>query len=224
MGCDIHVGVEVLREEFEGATNHQHALAKVSRGRRWKNIPPPTITLFKNADGSDYTGTYWYWGRNYRLFALLADVRNDYSITPIDMPRGLPVDMDPETEDDLSDEHSQTWFLLSELLAASDQQILVPGVVTLDEYEILRKGGPSPTSWARSIFGGGIVTISEQQANDILDGKADRDAGVDYRVDTTWTDTLADTLSEWAEFLDRIKPLSETGDFTDVRVVMDFDS
>ena len=37
-----------------------------------------------------------YSGRNYRLFAVLAGVRNDYGIRPIAKPRGVPDDVSPK--------------------------------------------------------------------------------------------------------------------------------
>lgn len=78
-----------------------------------------------------------YDGRNYSLFAMLADVRNGVGfagsdtgvpVTPIDKPRGLPDDVSPairkESDDWGVDGHSHSFFTLAELLAVDwDQKI-----------------------------------------------------------------------------------------------------
>lgn len=81
-------------------------------------------------------------GRNYALFAALANVRNYGDITPISEPRGLPEDF--ETDGDevklaYSDgkvwmgDHSYTWLTLEELLDWDGwDQKLDDG--TLEEY------------------------------------------------------------------------------------------
>lgn len=65
-------------------------------------------------------------GRNYALFAALADVRNYGGITPIDQPRGLPADFEVNAQGGVEamygqanvwmGEHSFTWFTLDELI------------------------------------------------------------------------------------------------------------
>ncbi len=87
-----------------------------------------------NVDEWNKRGYWWtvphekrlYDGRNYRLFSVLADVRNwydtPYEILPIlEENRGLPKDIDPElfekTNDFILGEcHSCSWLTLKELL------------------------------------------------------------------------------------------------------------
>jgi len=77
----------------------------------------------------DYdNGIYWevpykrsfYSGRNYYLFAILADVRNDGSVEPISQPRGIPEDCSYPYKLLLDrwgmDAHSESYFTLEELL------------------------------------------------------------------------------------------------------------
>lgn len=71
-----------------------------------------------------------YSGRNYGLFAILADVRNGRGFAgvkigeptkPIDEPRGVPEDASPEYVAEVEtwggDGHSHSWFTLAELMA-----------------------------------------------------------------------------------------------------------
>lgn len=113
MGCDIHMGFEKRRDV----------------GWPWEAFAPSRT---RNGVSLGYTG-----GRNYALFALLADVRNYYDITPLDRPRGYPADMSDRIRRSVNDEssfeadeeefdglpigppdgHSASWFTLKELLA-----------------------------------------------------------------------------------------------------------
>lgn len=100
MGCDIHMYVE----------------KKVDN--RW--YPVKSDNPFQKGDQKPVKGyaDWLYAGRNYRLFALLADVRNSGGIEPLDSPRGLPNDASKKIRDvfieDL-DGHSHSYFTLREL-------------------------------------------------------------------------------------------------------------
>ena len=113
--------------------------------------------------------------RNYRAFAILADVRNGYGfagfstgevVVPISEPRGLPEDISPELRekierevadvDDNQDEdwfwlgeHSFSWVTLKELMDYDlDAPIQVCGYVSTDEAQRYRQSGEVPRSWA----------------------------------------------------------------------------
>ena len=62
----------------------------------------------------------FYKGRNYYLFSVLADVRNDGSMDPISQPRGIPEDASYPYKMLLKtwegDYHSASYFTLEELL------------------------------------------------------------------------------------------------------------
>lgn len=75
------------------------------------------------------SGKWEHWGapdinRNYALFALMADVRNDGTIKPICQPKGLPKDIHLLTKLDYnrakSDYHSMSWFGIDEIKKLSD--------------------------------------------------------------------------------------------------------
>ena len=61
-----------------------------------------------------------YNDRNYRLFAILANVRNHFNIIPIDCPRGLPKDISNVVFEEYKSygisAHSASYFTFRELL------------------------------------------------------------------------------------------------------------
>lgn len=132
MGCDIHIYVEKKNN------NQWEAMA---RPEDWKY----GFDKFRN----------WFWyERNYDLFAILADVRNPGDLEPIALPRGLPDDVSdlvsraaPGT---IETPHSHSWFSLQELLSwdwdkpAGEKR----GYVLIEDAEAYRRSGIIPTSYA----------------------------------------------------------------------------
>ena len=134
MGCDIHLYVE--RRE-----NGQWVSAD-----KWTPNP--------------YYENRFYTGRNYELFAMLADVRNSGGITPIAAPRGLPADVSPEVKGEsdrwASDGHSHSWLTIAELNAYNWQQpVKYEGCVDAENYLKWKTFG-EPESWCGSVGGGGV--------------------------------------------------------------------
>ena len=113
MGCDIHLYVErkkVIDDEW----------ASVDEWGPDEDYPECLTVDWRN---------HFYRDRNYRLFAILADVRNGYGfagcdtgerLIPIAEPRGLPEDVSDlvRAESDYlgGDGHSHSWLTLAELL------------------------------------------------------------------------------------------------------------
>lgn len=153
MGCDIHMRAEV-REASE-----------------WR----PVGAVFDSGWREDKTAEPWD-GRNYDLFAILADVRNGHGFAgiptgdgfnPIAEPRGIPEDAAPESREFLEsydvDGHSHSWHTLADLLAYDWEQVTRRcGVIPAEEYERRQKSGESPEAWSGGISGRGIVTFSEE--------------------------------------------------------------
>lgn len=109
MGCDIHMFVEVRRDgEWQSAD-------KWAPYKYWEESDgTPRLTV--NYDDQRYTS------RNYVLFAVLADVRNNRvepRVAPICDPRGLPNDCDPRVKAEADcwegDAHSHSWLTMAEL-------------------------------------------------------------------------------------------------------------
>jgi hypothetical protein len=110
MGCDIHFYVE----------------KKNKAGTKW--VSADVWEKDDNYVHVPYEKRY-YSGRNYNLFAILADVRNGSGFAgcktgegfnPISQPKGLPDDVSKEmkqaSEGMGGDGHSHSWFTLRELL------------------------------------------------------------------------------------------------------------
>jgi len=109
MGCDIHVRLEKLMT--------------IKEKEKWINCDNWTFNPYFG-EYSDETIEYevneFYDGRNYELFALLADVRNYGDIIPISKPKGVPLDMHYRTREEYEswecDAHSASWYTFGELI------------------------------------------------------------------------------------------------------------
>lgn len=130
-----------------GADIHSRAEAKWGDG--WETIEDALwrAPYFRDDEPVDFWNVPYtkepFRGRNYALFALLADVRNYWDITPIDLPRGVPLDASKgwQTEVDYwgSDLHSMSWFTYDELKAVRQdlRGDVVFGDGTSESYEDL---------------------------------------------------------------------------------------
>lgn len=91
MGADIHFHIEVMLTAPEGTEQ---------KDMKWEHYASPSIN------------------RNYRLFAYMADVRNNGRVVPLSQPKGLPNDISAITKLDYGngiDYHSASWFGVPEI-------------------------------------------------------------------------------------------------------------
>lgn len=110
MGCDIH------------------ALAEVRKNGKWQAVTDEVFPeVYYNPDSkSEYFHREFtadpYSGRNYFLFAMLADARNHHDLVPFSELKGVPDDASPEwlkeVDDWGGDMHSMSWYTLRELQEA----------------------------------------------------------------------------------------------------------
>lgn len=168
MGCDIHPRVEEKKPDG-----------------KWVDITdflclhyPEVITIINH--------------RNYTVFSVLANVRNNGDINPIDDPRGFPEDSiyygseytgykipQPKGQLDLlsyeegysSEEddtiflgdHSHSWVGLEELLDYDwDQTFEDSGWVDMESYRSMGKV-TIPKSWCGDIGGGGVEKVTNEE-------------------------------------------------------------
>lgn len=127
MGCDCHFFTErkTSSNNYKGpkdlSEDRNTKIEEIIEGR-------PVEERWVSADEWVFQDGYWavpysqefYNGRNYYLFSILADVRNDGSVEPIDYPRGIPEDCSSGyayiTRQWDGDGHSHSYFTLKELL------------------------------------------------------------------------------------------------------------
>ncbi|OBZ16384.1 MULTISPECIES: hypothetical protein [Bacillales] len=114
MGTDIHVYIEQ-----KTIKNDNPLMTHWISVDEWINHP-----CF---EAMEVRKKYWT-DRNYLLFAILANVRNRYSIQPISLPKGLPDDVSPEVKNESDEEngdaHTRSWLSLKELLEYDWQQTM----------------------------------------------------------------------------------------------------
>jgi hypothetical protein len=216
MGTDIHTYVEVKKDDG------------------WTVLTP---LYTQEGDEDEIFERRWnhplnYNGRNYNLFAFLADVRNGYGfagvstheplkpITP--KRRGVPEDMseDLQREWEMYEGHSPSHLTLTELREGDwDQPVNRTGLVDSDNYTLLKEKG-LPSSWCGGYSGPNIS--NEEMEKRIKSG--DLDDWPKTRV--YWSSTLRDNCSDFLEeFVPRLDELAEEhGGSDNVRIVFWFDS
>lgn len=219
MGCDIHIWIE---KRVNGA---------------W--IPAETYS--EEGDDPHYQSDI-YQGRNYRLFSVLADVRNYDGVKPIAAPRGIPEDASPIVAELVRGygDHSYSWFTLRELLDFNWMQPHRHATqVSGDEYVRWsgwdKANGVHPKTAFRSRGGPGIVTITMGEADEMLAGidaydfaaRAAKGAEMErFNVEVEW---FAPIVRECGDFFNETIPAliqmaggSRNAD--DLRIVFGFDS
>lgn len=242
MGCDIHLAVEVRR----GGKWQREAIVPEQFRDPW------FVEQAAKNPGSFYekwAERQWYHDRNYEVFAVLADVRNNGHITPISEPRGLPDDMDEATrrlhyeyrgeddggEDDIDlGDHSFSWLTLAELQAYPwDSVVQRDGVVSLEQFmeRVLKHGSSVPVhverfpykEWSGGITGPGIVVREADEIVGALDkGGFAAAAGERTYVSDSW---VMPVRIQARAFTERFLPaLATLGGPDDVRIVFGFDS
>ena len=147
MGCDIHIFLERKnKDKWEDANLYQQNY----------------YTHPDDAEEKTFDRLDCYNGRNYNLFAALADVRNYGHIRPICKPRGLPRDASGHASKELKnwgcDAHTVSYFTLKELLDArsSYQEIINSGFITKEYAKLLDEKGITPVEWSQDVFENGI--------------------------------------------------------------------
>lgn len=126
MGCDIHIVVERRVKGKWKPVNPPEEM----RDKVWLEIAERTSDEKTKAEYRKYWETKWPSRRNYSLFAILADVRNEGYLKPLAEPRGLPSDLGKPIDSHYSygsksapqdhkiwlGDHSHSWFTLEDLM------------------------------------------------------------------------------------------------------------
>lgn len=163
MGCDIHLYVE-KRENSKWVT-----------ADTWypDNYEPDRVSVYNWGPHYERLGGPIYHSRNYDLFAILANVRNDYGFAgvdtgdgfvPIAAPRGIPDDACPEYITEVrrwgGDGHSHSYFTTEELMAYDwTQRAKKRGWVSPREFAKFYLSG-KPDDWSGDINGPNVRHVS----------------------------------------------------------------
>lgn len=168
-------------------------------------------------------------GRNYRLFAVLAGVRNGFGfagikthepVDPISEPRGLPVDFGADEDehrwDDYTEratwmgDHSHSWLTLAEIKNWPhwDRPLAEIGVVPIGVFGTW-DGRSAPEAWCGGVSGPGVVV-----------GTPGATEGASH-VEISWSSrTMRDCCRTFLKWLDYV----ESAHGPDCRIVFGFDS
>jgi hypothetical protein len=187
MGCDIHLFVERRTE------NGWELVDPIVPNKYYEPTDEQRTAGLPDDDGERPTtiDNNFCNDRNYRLFGMLANVRNGYEfagvdlggeVVPIDEPRGLPEDVTAPVKDESdrwgSDGHSHSHFTLRELLEYDwTRRIKQRGQVPWDSWVEFRRrrstpwgGEDQPQDWCGDITGPSIIHTLEAEAVAVLDG------------------------------------------------------
>lgn len=225
MGTDIHVIVQVRDGAGWRIVRHE------GEGTPWELYRSPVD------------------GRNYNLFGILANVRNDYDFPPIAEPRGFPDDFvkptisemgryEPEYEEDPNapyepGDHSFSWVTLAELDAYDWACVTVfNGVIPEAEYKEW-KPRTQPKEWSGDVSGRMVVVMDRYTYDEAKKfeawGWSDRFAQLpriptDKRIHVRihWPQTAAKAVRDF--YTDALPWLRSLGAPEDVRLVFGFDS
>lgn len=172
MGCDIHLFIEIKNEADQWV--HHDWRAKHKDGEDEDGSPIYNYeSLFK--DPFDV-------GRNYNLFAVLADVRNGRGFAGVDSgdalntisdPRGMPIDVTSEVSEEADswgdDGHSHSYHTLATLELFDWNQVSIQrGIVDADGFRTLTENG-SPNAWCGGVGGGRVKMINNAEMQTEVD-------------------------------------------------------
>ena len=202
MGCDIHLYVE---KRISGIWFSADEWTQDKY-----ETEPKLEVAYKNR---------FYSGRNYDLFAILANVRNGSGFAgvktgdgfnPICMPLGLPPDVTPEVRDDSNrwgdDGHSHSYLTVAELLAydwtqSTRQQGWLDAASYCKWSGYSKSCGLGPNSYSADVWGGSVEKISneemEERVNDVCRKNPDHHRTNEQLVAEKMQSVY--TLLEWTE-------------------------
>lgn len=164
MGCDIHFFTEYKRV--------------IGGQPKWVSMDYFKHNPYFSSEESDDEGPEFdvvplFGRRDYRLFSLLAGVRNYSKIKPISEPRGMPLNACHIIEKECArwdgDGHSHSFFTLYELKEAqkTHKTTRYSGYVHPDDVLLINQGG-MPDIWCQSASEKSWVYMEWERENDPL--------------------------------------------------------
>lgn len=213
MGCDIHCYCEVRKNG------------------KWEELKEK---IFKSCYSEELSSDPYH-GRNYDLFAILANVRNGRGFAgsdtgngfmPISPLKGLPADVSGEIKKSSDswdcDGHSHSWVTLKELIDYNwSQKTFKRGVVNENEYKTFKLNG-EPDGWCSSCSGPNIVMINNDEMESFIKNPETKETGKEYYTRIIWGTTYYDAAGSF--YKNTIPALKSLGNPEDVRLVFWFDN
>ena len=233
MGCDIHIYTEVKKEGKWRAIQVPNGWKKYLEGCLERATKQDSINYYKarleEEPDKVYEGIYS--GRNYDLFAILANVRNKYGFRPISMPKGLPEDISEtvklEAEEWAGDGHSHSYHTLQDLLDYDwKQETKHRGWVDEKTYKNFKETG-NPYPHSREVSGMNVVHLTNKQMDDLIAGKVLRQEGKRYYTQIEWKETYEESAGNFvSETIPALQTIAEEHGVSndEVRIVFWFDS
>lgn len=144
MGCDIHIYTE--------------ANITVNGKEKWWNVDDWRLNPYFGEDYEpEYSHKSVYSGRNYELFAYIANVRNYGEVESAGFDRGLPENVSEAVKREFDwweyDAHTPGWCTLAELKKLSRKTLTTKrqGYVAKEEAKNFKENGTLPTAWAQGV-------------------------------------------------------------------------
>jgi hypothetical protein len=245
MGCDIHIYTEVKKEGKWGAIQVPNGWKKYLEGclerAKAENNQDDIEYYTKRIDEEPdkvYEGIYS--GRNYDLFAILANVRNGYGFAgcdtgdgfrPISMPKGLPEDIsgtvELEAEKWAGDGHSHSYHTLQDLLDYDwKQETKHRGWVDEKTYKNFKETG-NPYPHSGGVSGMNVVCVSNLDMDALIEGLAVRQEDKRYYTKIEWGETYEESAGNFVnETIPALQAIAEEYGVNnnEVRIVFWFDN
>ncbi len=228
MGCDIHLQVERrVNGKWTRVEKLPPRVCSWCGGKgHYEHRPKEDPCYWCKGSGAD---TRPFNDRNYEVFAILANVRNDGNVTPIADPRGLPEDCTHsgtggrEADYEYGD-HSFSWLTLRELLAYDwKQECKDEGFVDQETFKKWDAAGAkgNPQSWSGGVGGRAVVHVSNADMRRRISTPYPFQADESAYTLIQWTYKVNDYAKHFLDFMEVIRTLGEPDD---VRIVFGFDS
>lgn len=212
-----------------------HMIAERCINGKWTIFKEKVFNSCYDSDNEDKTFIP-YDGRNYNLFGILADVRNGTGFAgcrtgerfnSISLPKGLPDDIDKESEDYLWGGHSDSWLTLKEIEVFDWNQMHRDyGVVDEASYRDCVMQGKEPLCWCGDISGPDIIKLTENEMVDLIQNKFPRNDSKHYYTGCYFSPCpYRDSAEFFLKQMEVLKKYIPDGCTTeDVRIVFNFDS
>lgn len=236
MGCDIHLYVEKRENEkwvalyganprIKSCEENAKAALESDDAKNQKYWQKQVDEL--KAESPTVLEGWLYDEKNYNLYAILANVRNDYDIMPIKFPRGLPDDVSKEIYDENfeSGGHNVSYYTFQELMDYDWENHTVENEAWVDErtYKSFKETG-NPFPCCGDVSGKDIEKVLNKKMNKILKSKYPWEQDKQFYTPIKWAEKHSDIGGYFLDNLNKFILDNRIGNLNDYRIVFWFDS